>query len=111
MTSVSDYYYFFRQDVYYATKGKNAAGQTLYTVIPKDGKEITVLNEKDGVSDNAAMRTALNEGTMTAITKVGLGKIDDAFVWEITGTDKAGALVYLTIGFKDGKVIKEINNI
>lgn len=111
VTSTSDYYYFNRKSTFYAVKGKNASGQTLYTVIPEDGKEITVVNEKDGISDTKAMQTALNTGEVATITKVGLGQIKKELVWEITGKDTNGAYVYVLINYKDGKVSQTINDI
>lgn len=105
------FYYYNRSGEYYGVKGKSTSGEMTYALIPQDGKEITILKEKDGTSDNQAMKIALATGNVVTITKVSLGKKDDQVVWEITGKDQNKQLVYFLIQFTDGQVLSEIQNI
>lgn len=111
ITEPEEFYYFNRKSQYFAVKGKTAAGKTTYALIPEDGKEITILKDSEGISENEALKIATSDNGKASFLKVGLGKEQDEIVWEISGKDEQGKWLYYLISFKEGKIVSKIQDI
>lgn len=111
ITKPEEFYYFNRNSQYFAVKGKTDAGKTVYTLIPEDGKEITILKDSEGISENKALKIASADSPEASFLKIGLGKEKDQIVWEISGKDLHGRWLYYLIAFKDGQIVSKIQDI
>ncbi len=111
LKKVDNFYYFNRKETYFAVKGQNQENEVLYVLLPQNGKTADILKEAEGISENEALKIALKEKNIQQITKIGLGKLEDQIVWEITARSSKNQLVYLYLDFKTGKISQEITNI
>lgn len=106
-----EFFYYQRNGVYYAVKGENNQGKLVYALIPEDGKEITILNRSDGISEDEALKIAQEDNPKASFLKIGLGKEEDQVVWEISGKSDNGTWLYYLISYKDGTIISKVTNI
>lgn len=107
INEVLDFYYFNRGETFFSVKGRNKKNELIYVVMPQNGNNAYVLKEKDGLSDNEALKKGLEEKNVKQINKIGLGKYKNDIVWELTAKNKKDELVYYYYDFKNGKLVHE----
>lgn len=81
--------------------GKQADGQSVAVLIPKDDAAILVYPLANGLSQQEAERIAQENGAQT-IERVVFGYADDHPIWEV----KSGTAYYL-ISFETGELLKK----
>lgn len=110
ITTVDQFYYFNREEQYFAVLGETAQGKSVYALIPEDGKEITILPAGEGISENQALTVVQEAHPELTALKVGLGKKNEDVVWEVSGK-KGDTWTYILLSFNDGTVLSTIENI
>lgn len=111
VTKPLDFYYFNREMTYFSVKGENSQKEIVYVLIPENSEKVQVLKEKDGISYDEALEIGLKQDNVKQIDKLGLGKIDDEVVWELTGHNNGNQLVYYYLNFKNGGLRQKIENL
>lgn len=111
LTSVDTFYWFTRKENYFSVTGKNDQGEELAVIIPKSGEKITVLNQKDGVSEGQIRQIMETDYNVTNIQKISLGLYDNKPTWEIVTKDEAGLLSYYLLSFENAEEIMIIKNV
>ena len=110
LETVDRFYWFNRQDTYFSLLGKNDKDQAIAVIIPETGEKVTILDQKEGLSEDEIRELAFQEYQPDKILKVELGLEDQKPVWEVT-LRREGALSYILLDFKDGKEVKVIQDI
>lgn len=105
-----DFYWFNRKATYYTVAGTDKKGRHMYVIISPKG-QILVTNAKDGISASRAQAIVKKDRQARAIKHVALGVYDKKIAWEVTYTNKNGRLAYDLLTFKNGSLIKSIQNI
>ena len=105
------FYYYNRDKTYYTVAGTNKKNQKIYAVIAQNGKKINIYQKSEGISEAKAKTLTKNSSKVKKITHVALGMYKNKPVWEVSYTNEYGNLCYDLLNFKDGKVIKTIQNI
>ena len=78
---------------------------------PKNGKKINIYGQEDGISAETAKKAVRKRQDVKKITNVGMGMKGKTPVWEVTYLNAYGNLCYDIIAFKNGDIIKTIQNI
>ncbi|KAF1304855.1 MULTISPECIES: cell wall elongation regulator TseB-like domain-containing protein [Enterococcus] len=110
LEEVDQFYWFTREKTYFSLTGKNKKGQQIAVIIPKDGKKITLLAQKDGITEDAAKAMVAKTYPKESVEKASLGIFEDEPVWEIVTRTSKGVNYYL-IAFENGEEIKTITNV
>lgn len=108
--NVNNYYYSNLNDTYYSVGGLNKFNQYSYAIMSKNHDDIQVITQKNGISPEKADRIAKTKGS-TKILNTALSLTDKKPVWVVTSINKNNSLNYVTINFKDGKIIQTLKNI
>lgn len=110
MEEIDSFYWFTRKETYFTVFGKDADSQELIAVIPQSGEQITVLNQNEGISEADVKSIIRSEYSDEEIEKVSFGLFDNQAVWEVMTSGASGNTYYL-VTFKEGEIIKVIENI
>jgi uncharacterized protein YpmB len=105
------FYWFTRKKTYFSVTGKNNQGSEIAVIIPKSGEKITVLEQKDGISEAQARETITAAHPQEAIVKVALGMYDGEPVWEVMTKNSQKELTYYLLSFAKGGVVREIKEV
>ncbi|GAA3013976.1 DUF5590 domain-containing protein [Tetragenococcus solitarius] len=112
--TVDDFYWFTREKTYFTVMGKDESGRDLAVIIPKAGNKVTVEQQDDGLSEQEAKQTVLQNHKNETVEKASLGMVDNKPVWEIVTTgdnDDAKDSNYYLLQFEDGKEVKALRDI
>ncbi|WP_291291903.1 DUF5590 domain-containing protein [Enterococcus sp.] len=111
LKEVDQFYWFNRQSSSFSLIGKDDKENKIVVIIPKSGEKVSVFNQSDGLTEEAARQQIADKHPEETIQKATLGLYKDQAAWEIMTKDAAGELHYYLLSFKDGKEINAINNI
>ncbi|MBO0440167.1 DUF5590 domain-containing protein [Candidatus Enterococcus ikei] len=111
LESVDKFYWFTRKETYFSVTGKNDKGEDLVVIIPKSGKKVTVLNQKDGVEEGHIRQIIETEYKEKNIQKISLGLYNDKPTWEIVTKNDDGLLSYYLLSFEKAEEIMIIKNV
>ena len=105
------FYRYSRDKTFYTVFGTNADNQKIYAIVSKNGKKINIYGQEDGISAETAKKAVRKRQDVKKITNVGMGMKGKTPVWEVTYLNAYGNLCYDIIAFKNGDIIKTIQNI
>ena len=105
------FYRYSRDKTFYTVFGKNEDNQKIYAIGSKNGKKINIYAQEDGISAETAKKTVRKRQEVKKIMNVGMGMKGKTPVWEVTYLYDYGNLCYEIIAFKNGDIIKTIQNI
>lgn len=111
LTTVDEFYWFTRKATYFSVTGTNDKGDQLAVIIPKKGGKITVLNQKDGKTEDQIRQIIANTYQESDIQKVSLGMYEDKPAWEVVTKNAEGALNYYLLSFDMGTEMLVIKNV
>lgn len=111
LTHEQQFYIYNRQTTYYTVAGTNKKGQKIYVVIPKKGNQVNILAQNKGITADQAVQISKKHPQFKHLLNVGLGYYQDIPVWEVSYENKQNNLCFDLISYKDGKMIKAIQNI
>lgn len=104
------FYWYNRDNTYYTITGENDKKQDIIVTVPKEGNEIHVLDQKNGITRNQALAIVQKNYHPYDIIKLNFGYFDNQPVWEVTVKNKDKTLSYYTLKFSNGKVINKLEN-
>ena len=114
ITKKTNYFEFQREGRSYRTvEGNNKQGEKLYAIISGNNKRINVYAANKGISAKQARALIVSNRKPKKVLNVALG-MDSAKkhpVWKVTYLNQKGNLCYSLLTFKNGAVIKEIQNL
>lgn len=105
------FYWYNRQQTYFTVAGKNKQGQKVYVLIAKKGGKINIYSQNKGLSAGSAKAYVQSRYHPKKILKVALGLHKKQAVWEVSYLNRKNQLCYDLIAFKDGHVVKSIQNL
>ncbi|MGX7025983.1 cell wall elongation regulator TseB-like domain-containing protein [Vagococcus hydrophili] len=111
ITEVKDFYWFTRDKTYFTVVGLNDKNEAKIVLLPQDGSEALVMNEKDGINADDAIQVVLDTKETKKIKKVSLGMYDKKPVWEVVATAKDNSLTYYLVDFKEGKITNKMTDL
>lgn len=91
--------------IYYSVAGKNKANQASFAVVNKSMKHIKIFKQSDGISQTRAEMIAKDNNNQK-LTNVGLILVKHKPAWLVSLKNEDGSYKYVTINFKNGKIIK-----
>ncbi|HIW72261.1 MAG TPA: DUF5590 domain-containing protein [Candidatus Levilactobacillus faecigallinarum] len=110
LTKTTGYYWTNLDTTYYTVVGQNKAKQAVYAIVPKSGKNVTVLKQSAGLSRNAVLQRVWQRNPKKVLSAA-LSIFNGKPAWQVSYLNKAGKLCYLTFQFSNGKVLQQIANI
>ncbi|MFD1900141.1 DUF5590 domain-containing protein [Enterococcus termitis] len=111
LESVDHFYWFTRKETSFTVTGKDADGKELVVIIPKSGKNITVLNQTDGVEEGHIRQIMETDYKEKDIQKVNLGLYDGQPTWEVIAKNEDASLSYYLLSFEKAEEIMIIKNV
>ncbi|MFT8393013.1 MAG: DUF5590 domain-containing protein [Liquorilactobacillus ghanensis] len=111
LKSTSAFYWYNRQQTFYTVAGKNRDNQAVYVMVAQKGGHINIYQRKSGITSQQAQQTVKNSEHPKKIIKTALGKWKKRPVWEVTYVNKNGRMCYTLLSFKNGSLVKTIQNI
>ena len=106
----TDFYLFNRKKTYFTVAGTNSKKQKIYVIIAKKGGATKILQQKKGISEEDAL-TLVKKQKPKKVLKAALGLWSNEPVWEVTYLNKSGNLCYILYAYKNGDMVKSIQNI
>lgn len=106
----TDFYLFNRNKTYFTVAGTNSKKQKIYVIIAQKGGATKILQQKKGITEKDAITLAKKEKPKK-ILKATLGLWSNKPVWEVTYLNKSGNLCYILYAYKNGNMVKSIQNI
>ncbi|KRL04224.1 DUF5590 domain-containing protein [Liquorilactobacillus oeni] len=107
----TDFYLFNRKKTYFTVAGTNNKNQQIYVIIAKKGGQTVILKQSSGIREQQANSLIKKNKKPQKILKTTLGIWQKSPVWEVTYLNHQGNLCYTLFAFKNGKVVKEIENL
>lgn len=107
---VDHFYRVSRSHTYYSVTGKNKDNQTVGVINRKGSNKLTTVKMADGLSAKDIQQTVKNNYPVKKITSLGLATYEGVPVWDVTFIDKRDNLNFMTYQFKDGKVLRSVQN-
>lgn len=111
ISKVEDFYWFTRDKTYFTVVGTDDKNEEKIVLLPQDGSEALVMNQKDGLTGDDAIQVVLDTKETKKIKKISLGMYDKKPVWEVVATAKDNSLSYYLIDFKEGKMTNKMTDI
>jgi uncharacterized protein YpmB len=111
LQNADHFYWFTRKKTYFTVTGKNNQGSEIVVIIPRSGEKVTVLEQKDGLSEAQARETVTKAHPEAEVIKASLGMYDDQPVWEIMTKNSQKELTYYLVSFTKGETVREIKDI
>ncbi|AUJ31837.1 MAG: DUF5590 domain-containing protein [Liquorilactobacillus nagelii] len=111
LKSTSAFYWYNRQQTYYTVAGKNQANQSVYVMVAQKGGHINIYQQSSGITSQQAQQTVKSSQHPRKIVKTAFGKWKKQAVWEVTYVNKNGRMCYTLLSFKNGSLVKTIQNI
>jgi uncharacterized protein YpmB len=106
LQNADHFYWFTRKKTYFTVTGKNNQGSEIVVIIPRSGEKVTVLEQKDGLSEAQARETVTKAHPQEAeVIKASLGMYDDQPVWEIMTKNSQKELTYYLVSFTKGETV------
>ncbi|KRM90897.1 DUF5590 domain-containing protein [Liquorilactobacillus cacaonum] len=110
LKSETAFYLFNRKQTYFTVAGTNTKNQKIFVIIAKKGGATKVLLQNKGISETGAIALAKKENPKK-ILKATLGLWSNNPVWEVTYLNNSGNLCYVLYNYKNGNMVKSIQNI
>lgn len=111
ISKVEDFYWFTRDKTYFTVVGTDDKNEGKIVLLPQDGSEALVMNQKDGLTGDDAIQVVLDTKETKKIKKISLGMYDKKPVWEVVAIAKDNSLSYYLIDFKEGKMTNKMTDI
>ncbi len=111
ISKVEDFYWFTRDKTYFTVVGTDDKNEEKIVLLPQDGSEALVMNQKDGLTGDDAIQVVLDTKETKKIKKISLGMYDKKPVWEVVAIAKDNSLSYYLIDFKEGKMTNKMTDI
>ena len=111
VTKPTAFYWYNRDKTYFTVAGTNNEKEKVYVIISKKGNKINIYAQNKGITATKAQSIVTKLRKPKKIFKVALGLKDNEVVWEVSYRNAYNRLCYDLISFKDGTILKTIQNI
>jgi len=111
LTTIDDFYWYKHGPSYLAVSGETASQKPLLVLIRQKDGQVTLLNQKDGISAATAQSQAEQAFKPRKILDVALGERKRQVIWDVSFIDSQGKLGYVSYSFKSGNQVRAIRNI
>ncbi|MFC6274998.1 DUF5590 domain-containing protein [Levilactobacillus tangyuanensis] len=110
LTSTDKFYWTNLGSTYYTVSGQNKAKQSVYAIVPKSGKDVTVVQQSAGITRNAVLEKVWQRNPKKVLGAA-LSIFNGKPAWQVSYLNKSGKLCYITYQYSNGKVLQQISNI
>ena len=104
------FYFYDTNQTYYTISGQNKNHEEILVTVPKDGDDIRVVQQKQGVTEQEIINQMHEKYKPYKISKIAFGYQKNVPVWEVTVMNKNDSLSYYTFRFDNGKLYNKIKN-
>ncbi|MDT2849539.1 DUF5590 domain-containing protein [Vagococcus carniphilus] len=111
ISDVQDFYWFTRDKTYFTVVGTDNKNIEKIVFLPQDGSEAVIMNQKDGITNDEAIKKVLDMKKTKKINKVSLGIYKEKPVWEVVANSIESGLNYYLVDFQSGEIVNEINQV
>ena len=98
-------------DKFYWFTRKNDKGTQIVVIVPKSGEKVTVLNQKDGQTEQQITDIVAKAHPDESVMKATLGLYDKRPAWEVVTENDQGVLTYYLMSFDKGEEINVVKDI
>ena len=110
-SKVTKFYLYNTDASYYTVMGEDKDGNAIYAIIPEEGGDVTVLQQSAVVNEQEARSITLQDKPDVEVLEARLGLLNGEPVWEVNYRMSNQRIGYYYISAKNGKWIKDIENI
>ena len=110
-SKVTKFYLFNTDTSFYTVMGENKEGNAIYAIIPEEGGDVTILQQSAVVNEQEARSITLQDKPDVEVLEARLGLLNGEPVWEVNYRMSNQRIGYYYISAKNGKWIKDIENI
>ncbi|WP_281164646.1 DUF5590 domain-containing protein [Liquorilactobacillus sicerae] len=111
LKKTANFYLFNRKQTYFTVAGTNQQNQAVYVMIAQKSAHINIYQQASGISQQQAEKIVKQDQRPKKIMKTALGKWGKTPVWEVTYLNHQGRLSYTLLKFKNGDLVKTIQNL
>lgn len=95
----------------YVVTGINKQNVPVYVIISNNGKKVRIFKQSAGIDRNDALKKIWNSYNPKKVTTISMGIYKQKPVWEVGYMTNSGQLCLKTLNFKNGAVVRSVNNI
>ena len=110
-SKVTKFYLFNTDKSYYTIMGEDKDGNAIYAITPEEGGDVTILQQSAVVNEQEARSITLQDKPEVEVLEARLGLLKGEPVWEVNYRMSNQRIGYYYISAKNGKWIKDIENI
>ncbi|WP_145912962.1 DUF5590 domain-containing protein [Pediococcus damnosus] len=96
---------------YYTVTGTNQQNAPIYVIISNNGKKVRIFKQSAGINRNDVLKQVWNNDNPKKVTTISMGIFKKKPVWEVGYMNASGQLCLKTLNFKNGEVVRHVNNI
>lgn len=111
LITVNKFYWYNNKETYFSVSGVNKNEENLIVIVEQKGGKVLVLKPGDYITENEAKKIAYTEKKPKKMLETRIGLENGIPIWEVAYELENGRLGYYIVTVKDGKWVKDINNI
>ncbi len=110
LDQVDRFYWYTRENSYFTLVGTDQKDEAIIVIIPQSGDKVTVLNQADGLTEEAALQKVYETENPNKVIKMNLGMHEGQPTWEVVAENEENRLDYYLVDFKTGEIVSSIKN-
>ena len=111
LTKADKFYWYNNAETYFSVVGTARNKEPVLVIVEQEGGDVVVLKEGDYITEQQAKQIVREAKKPAELLEVRIGIEEDVPVWEVAYKQENGRLGYYIITAKDGKWVKDIENI
>lgn len=111
MTTTDEFYWYNNEETYFSVSGTNQKKEKLLVIVEQKGGKVLTLKQGEFISEQAAKKIVWETKKPAELLETRVGIEEGVPVWEVAYKQKNGRLGYYVVTAKEGKWVKDIENI
>ncbi|GAB5054021.1 DUF5590 domain-containing protein [Pediococcus parvulus] len=99
------------EQTFYTVTGVTKQNIPVYVIISNNRKKIRIFKQSAGIDRNDALKKIWNNYSPKKVTTISMGIYKQKPVWEVGYMNASGQLCLKTLNFKNGTVVRSVNDI
>lgn len=99
------------EQTFYTVTGVTKQNIPVYVIISNNGKKVRIYKQAAGIDRNTVLKKIWNTYNPKKVTTISMGIYKQKPVWEVAYMNGSGQLCLKTLNFKNGAVVRSVNNI
>lgn len=111
METADTFYWYNNEETYFSVSGTNKKKEKLLVIVEQKGGKVLTLKQGEFISEQAAKKIVWETKKPAELLETRVGIEEGIPVWEVAYKQKNGRLGYYVVTAKEGKWVKDIENI